>query len=249
MSSNKILFTLLCLGEEYAVYCNNFINNLLDVTPYNIRVTTNVPEKFTQSERLLVRDVDCSSYKLSIRNQFNYNLKFLAFENIDPCYEYVFYFDCDQRVDHFKYNEIENILDALNNDGKDYFGTRTNSVLKGSLERFKRGENELFTHKILNYQLDKKDPPASWLEACMISEHFFILKNEQPKIITFFETWKALNTHTESLAEDVCQGTWGDGFEIGVSAAVAGYTAYEFNSYHQYDVLGIVFNGYKYSNT
>lgn len=242
MKDKKIIFILLCLGEDYSKFSLHLIRDLLEKTPFDIQITTDCPHVFTPSDRIIVKQADLTGRRFNINYSFNYNLKYLAFADISSEYEYVFYFDCDQQVVQFNTTALKELLDYHSKNGYDYIAARTNAVLRDSLERFKRGENELFTHKILNFNLDKVDPPDSWLRANMISEHFFILKND--KIKAFYETWRDLNAHTEALEE--CHGTWGDGFEIGVAAAVAGYTAVEASSYDQYEVMGIVFNGHKY---
>lgn len=240
--SNKILFSLLSLGEIYTSFCNSFLNELLELTPYDIKVTTDCPDTVTKNSRIIIDPVDVSNNKIRIGYDFNYNLKHLCFKEYDSKYETIFYFDCDQKLAKFNSNLAENIIAERYKMGFDFLATRTNAVLESSLERFKKGESELFTHKILNYGLDKTPPPLNWLNARMPSEHFFILKNCS-KVKKFYETWKELNDRTESL--EVCHGVWGDGFEIGVSAAVAGFNAMEVNSYEQFEVFGIVFNGNK----
>jgi len=240
--NNKILFSLLSLGEVYSSFCNSFISELLTLTPYDIKITTDCPGAFTKADRLIIDPVDVSNNKVRIGYDFNYNLKHLCFKEYDSKYETIFYFDCDQKLAKFNSQLAEDVIIGKYNAGFDFLATRTNAVLGISLQRFKNGEHELFSHKIANYGIDKTPPPDSWLNAKMPSEHFFILKNNS-KVKTFYETWKDLNDRTEKL--EVCHGVWGDGFEIGVSAAVAGYNVCEVNSYEQFEVFGIVFNGNK----
>lgn len=234
---------MLSVGEKYSEFCNSFVSELINNTPYDIKITTDYPEKFDASNsRLIIDHVDISSHKIKIGSDFNYNLKHLCFREFDSKYETIFYLDCDQKIEKFNSEEAERILDERYKQGYDFLGTRTNAILEGSLIRFKNGEHELFRHKILNYDLINNPPPTSWLSAKMPSEHFFIMKNS-PKVKAFYESWKDLNNRTEGLAE--CHGVWGDGFEIGVAAAVAEFNVCEVDNYEQYVVFGIIFNGNK----
>jgi hypothetical protein len=76
------------------------------------------------------------------------------------------------------------------------------------------------------------------------SEHFLLLKNNTNKITKFYQKWQMLNHYLQSINGD--GGSWGDGFEIGISARHAGFHKTIEISQGEWDgVLGFKFNGNK----
>ena len=79
------------------------------------------------------------------------------------------------------------------------------------------------------------------------SEHFLILKNEENKIRKFYDKWKELNDYLQSINGE--GGSWGDGFEIGISARCAGFhQPIEINQGAWDGILGFKFNGNKFTD-
>lgn len=247
----KNLFTLLSIGQTYTKYSLKLVKNLLDKTPHDIRISTNCPEYYSgiSPRRICVNDI---SEKLKFNNiglgGFNYNLKFYAFENIPTTYDSIFYLDCDQEVVQWDDDKFNNILTNFFNDNKDFICTRTNAILGAHMKNYRIDKHpDLFSHKMENYELTYENTPEEWLNASMPSEHFLIFKNDQNKIKKFHFTWKMLNALSEQRG-DKNQGTWGDGFEIGISAKNAGFNAAEVAGDIQAFVFGIKFNGNKNEN-
>jgi hypothetical protein len=76
------------------------------------------------------------------------------------------------------------------------------------------------------------------------SEHFLIFKYDKEKLNKFQERWKEMNDHLQSINGD--GGSWGDGFEIGVSARYAGFhKTIEVSHGIWHGTLGFIFNGNK----
>jgi hypothetical protein len=245
----KNLFTFVSIGKRYGEYAMRLINNLLEKTPYNIRVATDCPQIFAAlgNSRIIIKDISASlcNNKIILANAFNYNLKFYAFEDIPPEYDSVFYLDCDQRISVWNDDEFKKYVKTKFYGGYDLLATRTDAILKFHLKNYRVDKNrDLFGHKFENYGLTVDNIPPHWLEARLPSEHFLVLKNDPVKLHVFYDTWKKLNAQTESLKD--CHGTLCDAFEIGIAAAEAKYNMGSVDCGVQANVFGIVFNGNKH---
>ncbi len=245
------LFTMLSLGEKYTKYSVKLVNNLLERTPHDVRISTDHPLLFQDinNTRLTVIDItEKVQLNLIGLGGFNYNLKFYAFENIPTHYDTIFYLDCDQEITMWDDDRFQILINSFFEQGKDFIATRTDAILRGHIQNYRVDKQpDLFAHKIENYGLTFENTPEEWLDARMPSEHFFILKNDPKKIKVFYFTWKMLNALSEQL-KDKNHGTWGDGFEIGIAAKNANYTAVSVGGDIQAHVFGINFNGNKNEN-
>lgn len=247
----KILFTLLCINtgsEMYISACRSLINEILTKTNnYDILLSTNMPEAFidlTSNDRLKIRDnISNKNNIFKYNNEFNYNLKYLCFEDIPTEYDSIIYLDCDIKLSHWTEESEKLVLKTISD--YDMGATRTNCVLKDEVYYLNTTGNALFKHKILSYMIRETYPENDPIYLSQLpSEHFLIFKNNPSKIRKFFEEWSKLNSHLESLNGG--NGSWGDGFEIGLSANKAGITnILEISQGEWNQVMGLVFNGNK----
>jgi hypothetical protein len=82
------------------------------------------------------------------------------------------------------------------------------------------------------------------MDSCLPSEHFLIFKYNKEKLETFANKWSELNGIMQS--QNGGNGSWGDGFEMGISAKYAGYdNLYDLNYGDLQNHFGFFFNGNK----
>ena len=82
------------------------------------------------------------------------------------------------------------------------------------------------------------------MESCLPSEHFLIFKYNKEKLEKFAYKWGELNSILQN--QDGGNGSWGDGFEIGISAKYAGYdNIFDLHSGDLQTQFGFIFNGNK----
>jgi hypothetical protein len=129
---------------------------------------------------------------------------------------------------------------------RDFGATRLNCILSDEINYYKTNQNCLFRNKIELYNiLQNFDELDDIMGSQLPSEHFLIFKNNPEKLKLFSEKWKEMSNHLQSTNCDSC--SWGDGFEIGISARFAGFhDTIEINHGDWKDVLGFKFNGNKF---
>jgi hypothetical protein len=181
---------------------------------------------------------------LKYGSEFNYNLKYNAFENISSEYDVIIYLDCDIKLDGWDNNSENYIENIFKN--HDFGATRLNCSMIDSINEYKKTGRTLFSHKINSYKiLEKYGDNDDIMSSLLPSEHFLIFKNDTDKIRKFYEKWKELNEYLQSINGN--GGSWGDGFEIGISARCAGFhNPIEINQGTWDCILGFKFNGNKF---
>jgi hypothetical protein len=128
----------------------------------------------------------------------------------------------------------------------DFGATRLNCSMRGSVQEYIETGRTLFSHKLHSYKIiENFNDLDDIMNSLLPSEHFLILKNDTTKVQKFYQKWEELNNWLQSI--NGSGGSWGDGFEIGVSARYAGFhKTVEINQGMWDNILGFKFNGNKY---
>jgi hypothetical protein len=247
----KILFTLLCIDSNNSMYSDaarRLVHEILNNTSHDILLSTNssnLLDEFSNNNRIIVRNnISNTNSIIMYGGEFNYNLKYHAFQDIPTDYDIIIYLDCDIKLDGWNNSSDKYIINTFT---KYEFGaTRLNCSMKGSIDEHHKSGRTLFSHKIESYKIiENYHENDDIMLSLLPSEHFLILKNNPIKLKKFYERWKELNNHLQSI--DGRGGSWGDGFEIGISARYAGLHKTIEISHGVWDgVLGFKFNGNKY---
>ena len=250
----KILFTLLCIDANQKMYLEAskaLISEILEKTKSDILLSTNsidLLNYFNNHNRVIARDnisQTNSILKYGDQNggEFNYNLKHFAFQDIPEIYDAIVYLDCDIKLSQWTEASEELIRKTVTD--HDMGATRTNCVLRDEIGYLNNTGSALFTHKITAYKIRETYPDADQIYSAKLpSEHFLVLKNNPIKIKSFYKEWSDLNSYLQSINGG--NGSWGDGFEIGISAQKAGIIdIVEITHWEWSQVLGLVFNGNK----
>ena len=246
----KILFTLLCIDANHRMYidaCRSLISEILTKTNHDILLSTNDLESFRDlitNERLRVRDnISGTNSILKYGGEFNYNLKYFAFQDIPEAYDVIVYLDCDIKLEQWTEASEELIRKTITD--HEMGATRTNCVLKDEVSYLNNTGSSLFSHKITAYNIREQYLENHPIYASKLpSEHFLVLKNDPVKIKSFYQEWSNFNFYLQSINGG--NGSWGDGFEIGISAQKAGITdVVEITHWEWSQVLGLNFNGNK----
>jgi len=245
----KILFTILSIDSGNVMYLQSakrLVNEILDQTQHDVLVSTNNLNFFEDisSERFFLRDNIDDSCTLKYGSEFNYNLKYNAFDNIPSKYNIIIYLDCDIKLDGWNIESDNHIESIFKN--YDFGATRLNCSMIGSVNEYRKTGRTLFSHKINSYKiLEKYSDSDDIMLSLLPSEHFLIFKNDENKIKKFYEKWRELNEHLQSINGE--GGSWGDGFEIGISARYAGFhDPIEINQGTWDGIFGFKFNGNKF---
>ena len=249
IKESKILFTLISIDTGHIFYleaAKRLINEILNQTKHDIMISTNNVEFFSDinSSRCVIRNNIKKDSVFEYGSEFNYNLKHHAFLNIPKKYEYIIYLDCDIKLNSWKMESDFFMETEMIN--YDFGADRLNCHLKDEVTFYLTGLNCLFKHKISSYDiLDRYTMDDDIMNSRLPSEHFFILKNDPEKIKKFQEKWEEQNYYLQN--KKGVGGSWGDGFEIGISARYAGFeNIMEMNPYYWSEILGFKFNGNKY---
>jgi hypothetical protein len=230
----KILFTILSIEDDAKMYLTSaktLTQEILNQTNHDVLISTNNVDFFSdiQSNRVIVRD--------NI-------LKHFAFENLPDGYDCIIYLDCDIKLDGWDNNSdlyINNLIDNY-----DFGATRLNCYLGKSITELKESGTTLFKHKIDSYKIRENHLESDdIMNSQLPSEHFLIFKYDKEKLKKFQEKWKEMNDYLQSINGD--GGSWGDGFEIGISARYAGFhKTIEVNHGAWNGTLKFIFNGNKF---
>lgn len=245
----KILFTLVSIDCGNTMYLNSakrLVNEILSQTNQDVLLSTNNVDFFNDiiSDNFLLRNNINESSIFNYGSEFNYNLKYHAFEDIPDSYDVIIYLDCDIKLDGWN-KDSENFIINMIND-YDFGATRLNCSMLGSVDEYRKTGRTLFSHKLHSYKImENYDDSDDIMNSLLPSEHFLILKNDVTKIKRFYDKWKELNNYLQSI--NGSGGSWGDGFEIGISARYAGFHKTIEISHGIWDgILGFKFNGNKY---
>jgi hypothetical protein len=254
----RVYLVTLSIGKLYTErFANKLIDDVLNNSDLNIHVTTDVPEvieeKFGINERVVLNKINSDNIKIrlwlnenKVSSDFNFNLKYLCFDEIykDPT-SIVIFTDCDNSFEWWNKDEAFDYLYEQYQQGFDFFASRTDWTFGGFMREYNSQTNRqhsIFWHKIFNYDLDKT-PKPEWDGASLVAEDVLVFINNDDKVRKFYEQWKYL--HDYLAAKDYTEGTWAEGFEIGVSAVVAGFKARDLGWSHHIFRKMFLYNGYK----
>lgn len=244
----KVLFTILAIETNSTFYLQTALRLTQQIilnTPHDVLISTNNECFFNsiKSDRVLVRNNIESSSILKYKNtEFNYNMKYHCFLELPEIYEVIFYLDGDIKS-NFWNEESDNLINALMSKSN-FVATRLECVLKHEVGYLKHLGKALFQHKIIPYKILEWNENDPLMEAPLPSEHFLIFKYNKEKIQNFAMKWREFNYQLQKL--DGGCGSWGDGFEIGISAKFAGYdSTFNLSSGDLETKLGFKFNGNK----
>jgi hypothetical protein len=246
----KILFTLLCINADHAMYVDaayRLMNEILEKTSHDILISTNstqLLDSVKTNNRIISRDnISNTNSVLRYGGEFNYNLKHFAFQDMPLNYDVIIYLDCDIKLEKWTI-ESENLIKKTI-DRYEMGATRTNCVLRDEVSYLNSGLNCLFSHKITAYKIRETYPEHDPIYLSKLpSEHFLIIKNNPIKVRNFQKAWSELNNYLQSINGEY--GSWGDGFEIGIAAHKAEITdIVEITHWEWSQILGLSFNGNK----
>jgi hypothetical protein len=245
----KILFTILSIEDDVKMYLTSaktLTQEILNQTNHDVLISTNNVEFFSdiQSNRVIIRNNILKDSKLRYGSEFNYNLKHFAFENLPEGYDCLIYLDCDIKLEGWNNNSESYIMDIMDN--YDFGATRLNCYLGESIRELNETGRTLFSHKINSYKINENYVESDdIMNSQLPSEHFLIFKYEIEKLKKFQERWKEMNDYLQSI--NGYGGSWGDGFEIGISARYAGFhNTIEVSQGIWNGILGFIFNGNKF---
>lgn len=257
----KICITTLSLGENYTRdYSLKLINDVLTKTSHSIYITTDVKNVITNvygdNERINIKEIDRNDLTIRLNTDggkgfatdFNFNMRYLCLDlvkNLDDTA--VIFTDCDNSLDWWDEETIQNWLTQMKNSGYDFFGPRTNLKLKNFIEGYNRVKDVnprdgVFWHKLFNFDL-LENPKPEWDEAPLPAEYLLVFINDGIKLEKFYNKWKEL--HDYLVEKKYTYGTWAEGFEIGVSAITSGFKDFDIGWNHSIWGKAFTANGYK----
>lgn len=243
----NILFTLLALKVDSDMYLNSAKKLTLEIlskTKYDILISTNniVFFKDITDSRCIIRNNIDSTSILKYGSQFNYNLKYHAFKNISSNYDYIIYLDADIQLSHWTKESEQFMNETMIK--YEYGADRLNAILGDEVGYFLNNKSCLFKHKINSYNiLQRYALNDDIMKSRLPSEHFLIFKNSTDKLEKFALAWKNQNDYLQKTENP---HAWGDGFEIGISARMAGYhNSINITCHYWQNILGFKFNGHK----
>lgn len=245
----KILFTMVAIkvkNDNYLKSAKKLIKEILEKTNHDVLLSTNEVDYFSDinSEKFLIRNNIKKESKFNHGSEFNYNLKHHAFENIDSKYDFLVYLDCDIKLK--KWTDFSEQFFTTIMSEYEFGADRMNCKLSTQIEELKQKGNCLFSHKIKNYDiLEQYGMSDDIMESLLPSEHFLILRNEPKKVKLFQKKWEELNNYLQDKNCSSC--SWGDGFEIGISARFAKFhKTIHLSPNYWNSQLGFEFNGNKF---
>jgi hypothetical protein len=254
----KTVLTTLSFGENYTRdYTLKMIEDVLNITPIDFYITTDcrhlIEEQYGNNDRIHINELKREDVKIRIpigegktATDFNFNMKYMSLVPVmDLDDTIVIFLDCDNSVDWWDETIIQEFMSDKYNEGYDFFAARNDFKWGEYLNTYYSQNNReegIFWHKIYNYGLDVS-PKPEWNEAPLPAEDILFFINRDGKLRKFVEQWKWFHDYLCNL--DYSYGTWAEGFEIGVSAIVAGFKPYDISWHHP--ILGKIFtyNGYK----
>jgi hypothetical protein len=253
-----VYLTTLSFGEYYtSKFTLKLIEDVLTLSDLKIHITTDVghivKEKYGNNDRVILNEIDLNTVKVrlwvnqvKVSDDFNFNLKYLTFKDIcEDENSVVIFTDCDNSFDWWDREKVMEYLYERYKYGFDFFGCRADWLFSDFLKEYygqDKREHSLFWHKIYGYDLDKT-PRPDWGGAPLVAEHLLVFINNNGKMKRFYEEWK--NLHDYLANKDYTEGTWAEGFEIGVAAIMAGFKPQNLDWSHHIFSKMIGYNGYK----
>lgn len=254
---DKVLVTL-SLGVNYTKeYTTRLISDVLNLSDITMYITTDcediIYDMFGVNDRIKINKINREELKIrlpigynKILDDFNFNLRYLCLEpvlNLDNTV--IIFTDCDNSFDWYDKNEVDSFLiHHYNNNGFDFFGPRTDFKWKSFYQEYKNGINPkgIFWHKIFNYDLTDKQS-EEWGESPLPAEYLLIFVNNNGKLQKLYDQWKWF--HDYLINREWTEGTWAEGFEIGVSSYIAGFKPFDIGWNHPLWSKMLEANGYK----
>jgi hypothetical protein len=271
----RIIITTLSLGENYTKdYTLRMIEDVLNMSNAEFHITTDckhiITEKYN-NDRIKIREINREDVVVRLpigpnkhANDFNFNMRYLCLEHVQDIEDAMIIFtDCDNSFDWWDESEVLKFADDMYSRGLDFFGPRTGYKLEIALNAFQNncapniGKMEfnyhdctIFWHKFYNYDMVdvenktiKNFNSHEWGGAGMPAEYLLIFINKEDKLKKMVSQWKYF--HDYLVNKDYTHGTWAEGFEIGVSAYVAGFKDYDISFTHPLWNKIFTPNGYK----
>jgi hypothetical protein len=255
----NIIFTTLSLGFNYTKdYSLKLINDILTKTPHSIAVTTDfkdvILKEYPNEKRIIINEIDRNNLTIRINtdwgmgndSDFNFNIRYMCFEPVKSMTDCVIIFtDCDNSLDWWDEDVIQNWLKIHIEQGYEFFGPRTELKYGDFVKKYKSQKEmkcDIFWHKLYNYDL-LENSKVEWYDAPLPAEYLLIFYNKENKIEKFYDQWKWFHDYLVNKGKSY--GTWAEGFEIGVSSLVANMKSFDIGWSHPIWKTAINPNGYK----
>jgi hypothetical protein len=232
-------------SEIYATFAKRLINDVLTKTPYDVMITTNNIDNFSDiiesnNERVIIRHEKLENHKTHV-GAFNQLLKFYSIQNIDKKYDWVLYMDCDAGlIEPIDIDKLENQINHWESIGHDMLALRTNATYieseKQYSEHLENGSYHLFDPKYRFYGVRPE-----WRGSCFPSEHVLLMKNNE-KLEVMCREFESFCTQFETQDESHPITFDMEAFEIGVSAFLSGYNVGEMGWDTSMEILKVGFN-------
>jgi hypothetical protein len=252
----KIVITTLSVGENYTRdYTLKLIHDVLELSNLDIYITTDFPniikEKYGNNDRIKITTVNRDDLVIRVKvgesaSDFNFNLRYLCFDPVKELEDtLVIFTDCDNSFDWWDEKLITEFTTNCINDGFDFFAPRNSfywSTYRNSFLKENDPKLGNYWHKVVNYNLDMLDESND--KASLPAEYLLIFYNKDKKLVKFYEKWKWY--HDYLISKETSEGTWAEGFEIGISAYYANFIAYDISFCHP--LWGRMFTASGYKN-
>lgn len=243
MKDEDIIFCTLSVGKRYTEdYTCKLIDDVLRNTRCRFAITTDFPDiiknTFPGENRLLIDFFDRNLYKLRLpigpnkaASDFNFNVRYTALKQcLSVPEKFVIFTDCDNSLPRWNEPQISLNLQNMLAQGFDFSAPRCDYIMKDMLKGYHKELSEgnptptIFWHKIWAFDL-LNNPKPEWDNAPLPAEFILLLTNHEDKLEKFYTNWKNLHDHMVNLP--YTEGTWAEGFEIGVASLLAGYVAHD----------------------
>jgi hypothetical protein len=256
----NIYFTTLSLGQNYTRdYACNLIDDVLTRTNHKFAITTDHPQtiisRFGNNDKILIDTINRDDFKVRLpigsagANDFNFNMRYICLKQLlDLDDSIVIWTDCDNSLEWWDEAEVRSTIQEISSTGASFLGPRTQYTWKNFVDDYLNNRNfdqieyGIFWHKIYNYDL-QDNPYNGWDSAPLPAEYLLIFLETGQKMQKFYNQFKFF--HDYLAKKDITFGTWAEGFELGVSSLVAGYTPYDIGWHHPVFGRAIIANGHK----
>jgi hypothetical protein len=257
----NVAITTLSLGENYTRdYTLRLIDDVLNKTQHSVYITTDckstITNKYGDNERIVIKEISRDNLTIRLNTDggygtatdFNFNMRYMCLDLVKNLEDTIVVFtDCDNSLDWWDETTIQEWASNMKERGFDFFAPRSDYKLSQYLEMYNKAKAEnpkegIFWHKLYNFDLID-NPKPEWDNASLPAEYLLVFFNDGKKLEAYYNEWKKLHDHL--VNQGWTYGTWAEGFEIGVSALLSGYNAYDLSWHHP--IWGKVFtpNGYK----
>ena len=264
----KVLTTL-SVGETYTRhYTLKLIKDTLDLTPLDIYIVTDfrniIEEEYGNNPRIFISDTSRDQFKLRIpigpnkgADDFNFNIRYKALEFVQDLEDTLIIFtDCDNSVDWWDDKIMNEFLEREINNGYTFFGPRTDLKLENIYSKFKSNAKDfdpinsphnmekltIFWHKFFNFDV-VDNIPQEWLQAPLPAEYMLLFYNKDNMLKKMVDQWKYFCEYVQN--KEYGWGTWAEGFEIGISAHLAGFNPKDISFSHHIWNKFMTPSGYK----